>query len=53
MKKKLLNNKMKISKNEEYRVELLKILCSNNLFIVKSKIIFETILKKFRFCPIN
>ena len=50
---KLINNKMKISKKEEYRVKLLKILCSNNLLIIKSKIIFQTILKKFKFCPIN
>ena len=50
---KLLNNKMKISKKEEYRVKLLKILCSNNLLIIKSKIIFLTIFNRFKFCPIN
>jgi len=50
---KLLNNKMKISKNTDYRVKLLNILCSNNSFIFKSKIIFETILRKYRITPIN
>jgi len=50
---KLLNNKMKISNNEEYRLNLLNILCSNNLFVVKAKIIFETIFNKFNLCPLN
>ena len=50
---KLLNNKMKISKKEQYRKKLLKILCSNNLFLIKSQIIFETILRKYQICPKN
>eukprot|EP00833_Pecoramyces_ruminatium_P007874 jgi/Orpsp1_1/1181906/evm.model.c7180000079088.1 len=50
---KLLNNKIKISKNEEYRKELLNVLCSENTFIIKSKIIFETFLKYFKLCPID
>ena len=50
---KLLNNKIKISKKEKYRKKLLTILCSNNLFLIKSQIIFETILRKFQICPIN
>ncbi|ORX57745.1 hypothetical protein BCR36DRAFT_318513 [Piromyces finnis] len=49
----LLNNKIKMSKDEEYRVKLLNILCSNNSFIFKSKIIFETILRKYDIIPIN
>ena len=49
---KLLNNKIKISKNEEYRLKLLNILLSNNLFIIKSKNIFEILFKKFKLCPI-
>jgi len=50
---KLLNNKIRISKDEDYRINLLEILCSNDLFIIKSKIIFETILNKFNIMPIN
>eukprot|EP00833_Pecoramyces_ruminatium_P010530 jgi/Orpsp1_1/1184562/evm.model.c7180000090043.1 len=50
---KLINNKIKISKNEKYREELLNVLCSENSFIIKSKIIFETFLKKFSLCPID
>ncbi|OUM67355.1 hypothetical protein PIROE2DRAFT_58828 [Piromyces sp. E2] len=50
---KLLNNKIKISKSTEYRVKLLNILCSNDSFIFKSKIIFETILRKYDMTPIN
>ena len=50
---KLLNNKMKISKDEEYRLKLLNISFSNNLFIIKNKNIFEIILKRFKLCPIN
>jgi hypothetical protein len=50
---KLLNNKMRISKDEQYRIKLLNILCSNNLFIYKSKFIFETILRKYKMTPIN
>ena len=48
---KLLNNKMKISKDENYRIQLLKIFCSNNLFIIKSPIILETIFKRYEVCP--
>ena len=49
---KLLNNKIKISKDEEYRLKLLNISFSNNLFIIKTKNIFEILLKKFKLCPI-
>eukprot|EP00833_Pecoramyces_ruminatium_P015847 jgi/Orpsp1_1/1189879/evm.model.d7180000075169.1 len=48
---KLLNNKIKISRKDEYREELLNVLCSENYFIIKSKIIFETFLKRFNLCP--
>ncbi|OUM60841.1 hypothetical protein PIROE2DRAFT_13322 [Piromyces sp. E2] len=50
---KLLNNKMKISKNENYRLTLLRILCSNHSVINKSKNIFETIFKNYHLCPKN
>eukprot|EP00833_Pecoramyces_ruminatium_P002451 jgi/Orpsp1_1/1176483/evm.model.c7180000057803.1 len=50
---KLLNNKIKISRKDEYREELLNVLCSENYFIIKSKIIFETFLKRFNLCPID
>ena len=50
---KLLNNKIKISKDEEYRLKLLNISFSNNLFIIKTKNIFEIIFKKFKLCPVN
>ena len=33
--------------------QIIKILCFNNLFIIKSKIIFETILKQFKISIIN
>ena len=49
----LLNNKIKISKNENYRLKLLNILFSNNLFIKNNRAIFSLILKKYRICPIN
>eukprot|EP00833_Pecoramyces_ruminatium_P010610 jgi/Orpsp1_1/1184642/evm.model.c7180000090364.1 len=44
---------MKVSKSENYRLILLKILCSNDSIIHKSKIIFETIFRKYHICPIN
>jgi len=49
---KLINNKMKISSDEEYILKLLKIICSNNIFIIKSKIIFENIFSKFNISPV-
>ena len=50
---KLLNNKIKISKDEKYRMRLIKISLSNNLFITKVKNIFEILLKKYTICPLN
>ena len=50
---KLLNNKIKISKDEKYRMKLLQISLSNNLFVLKNRNIFETLLKKYGVCPIN
>ncbi|ORX81683.1 hypothetical protein BCR32DRAFT_244734 [Anaeromyces robustus] len=49
----LINNKIKIIKTDKYRLILLKKLCSNNKFISKSKIIFQTILNQFNICPLN
>jgi hypothetical protein len=37
---KLLNNKIRVSKKEEYRLKLLKIICFEYRFIIKSKHIF-------------
>jgi len=48
---KLINNKMNISQDEKYRLQLLKILCSNNIAVNGSKIIFETLFKDFNLCP--
>lgn len=50
---KLLDNKLKISKEENYKIKILKIILSNNLFIIRNKIIFENILSKYDICPIN
>ena len=50
---KIINNKIKKTKEENYRVRLLKILCSNNLFLIKSKIIFYTLLRNFNIRPKN
>jgi len=50
---KLLNNKIKISNNDNYRLEILNILCSNNLFIIKAKLVFETIFNKFNICQMD
>ena len=49
----LLNNKIKISKEEQYRLRLLQISFSNNKFIIKIKNIFEILLKKYKICPID
>jgi len=49
----LLNNKIKISKNEDYRLKLLNIIFSNNLFIKNNRAIFSLLLKKYKICPIN
>ena len=48
---KLLDNKFKISKEDNYRIKILKILFSNNLFIIKNKVIFETVLGEYDICP--
>ena len=48
---KLLHNKIRISKEEKYRIYILNIIFSDNLFIIKNKIIFETLLKKYTICP--
>jgi len=50
---KLLNNKVKISNNEYYILKLLKIICSNNDLIIKSKKLFEVIFKKYNLEIIN
>jgi len=50
---KILNNKMKISNNEDYRLILLKILSENDTVINRSKIIFETLFKNYKLCPID
>ena len=50
---KLLYNKIRISKEEKYRIKILKILFSNNLFIIKIKIIFDILLSKYNICPID
>ena len=47
----LLNNKLKISKDINYKIEILKMLLSDNLYIIKNKIIFETLLSKYDICP--
>ena len=48
---KLINNELKISKNKDYIKILLEILCSNSLFINKSKIIFKSLFKKLDLFP--
>ena len=50
---KLLNNKIRVSKKEEYRLKLLKIICSDHRFIIKSKNIFYIILNRFKIKPEN
>ena len=50
---KIINNKMKISQQEEYRGKLINIIGSDNRLIIKSKIIFEIIFKRFKLCPRN
>jgi len=50
---KILNNKIKISKDEKYREKLINIICSNDSLIINSKTIFNLILKRFTLCPIN
>ncbi|OUM66214.1 hypothetical protein PIROE2DRAFT_59532 [Piromyces sp. E2] len=50
---KLLNNKIKMPKDEKYREKLLSILCSDDLIILKSKSILQTILNRFSLCPKN
>ena len=48
---KLLKNKLRISKDIKYKIEILKILLSDNLYIIKNKSIFETLLNKYDICP--
>ena len=50
---KLINNKIKVSKDEQYRINILKILFSNNLLNIKNINIFEIILRKYELNPIN
>jgi len=49
----VLQNEMKISKNEKYREKLIGIICSNDTLIINSKTIFDFIFKRFNVCPIN
>ena len=50
---KLLINKIKVSRDENYKINILKLLLSNNLFIIKNKVIFETLLSRYDICPID
>ncbi|OUM66041.1 hypothetical protein PIROE2DRAFT_6839 [Piromyces sp. E2] len=47
----LIYNKIKISKDEDYRLILLNIISSNDHFICKSKSIFEIVLNMIDICP--
>ena len=44
-------NKIRISKDENYRINILNIIFSDNLFIINNKIIFDTLLNKYGICP--